>query len=146
MKFTAFAVALAAAGLAAPLAHAQDAPAPRGPETTRERPNIPAQTGERPVVPMGGGGRREGAVSTTGSTGILSLDQKPRFREFALREKRSSVRVQDDVKVGLELPREGMQLYDIPPEFNAGQYRYTILNERPVIVDPATRRIVEVIQ
>ena len=35
--------------------------------------------------------------------------------------------------------------YEFPAEYHAPNYRYTYVNERPVLVDPRTRRIVEII-
>jgi len=37
-------------------------------------------------------------------------------------------------------------LSDVPPEYGAREYRYTVVNDRPVLVDPRTRRIVEVVE
>jgi Protein of unknown function (DUF1236) len=34
----------------------------------------------------------------------------------------------------------------VPAEFGVQNYRYTVVNEVPVLVDPGTRRIVQVIQ
>jgi hypothetical protein len=36
--------------------------------------------------------------------------------------------------------------YDVPPEYGAQDYRYTIINGQPVLVDPRTHQIVEVIE
>jgi hypothetical protein len=44
------------------------------------------------------------------------------------------------------LPEAGVTYYDVPAEYHVrGGYRYTIVNDRPVLVEPRTRRIVEVI-
>jgi hypothetical protein len=39
--------------------------------------------------------------------------------------------------VGVELPEEGVTYYEVPREYGAREYRYTIINDRPVLVDPA---------
>ena len=49
-----------------------------------------------------------------------------------------------DVRVGATLPGTGVTYYDVPSEYNARGARYTIVNDRPVLVD-RSRRIVEVI-
>jgi Protein of unknown function (DUF1236) len=49
------------------------------------------------------------------------------------------------VVVGAELPSAGVTYYDIPAEYGVSGYRYTIVNERPVLVDPGYR-IVEIIE
>ena len=40
----------------------------------------------------------------------------------------------------------GVTYYEVPPEYGAREYRYTVVNDRPVLVDPRTRRIVEVVE
>jgi hypothetical protein len=35
--------------------------------------------------------------------------------------------------------------YDVPPSFAATPYRYTVVNGETVLVEPRTRRVVEVI-
>jgi hypothetical protein len=47
--------------------------------------------------------------------------------------------------VGAELPSAGVTYYDLPEEYGVRGYRYTIVNERPVLVDPGYR-IVEIIE
>jgi hypothetical protein len=34
----------------------------------------------------------------------------------------------------------------MPQEYGAREYRYTVVNNRTVLVDPRTRRIVEVVE
>ena len=46
--------------------------------------------------------------------------------------------------VGEALP-PGVAIYPAPPEYGATEYRYTILNHRPVLVDPYTRRVIEIL-
>jgi hypothetical protein len=44
------------------------------------------------------------------------------------------------------LPESGVTYYDVPAEYHAKPgYRYTYVNDRPVLVEPRTRRIVEII-
>jgi Protein of unknown function (DUF1236) len=49
------------------------------------------------------------------------------------------------VAVGAELPGEGVSYYDVPSEYDVKNYRYTVVNDQTVLVDPRTHRIVEVI-
>ena len=96
-----------------------------------------------------GVGAATGAVGTaTGIVGgVLGVEERPRFREFVVREHRPSYAYRRPVRVGAVLPRSGVTYYEVPREYQgAGGYRYTIVNERPVLVDPRTRRIVEVIE
>jgi hypothetical protein len=89
-----------------------------------------------------------GAVGAATGTvqGILGIDDRPRFREYVVREHRPSYRYKHDVRVGAVLPERGVVYYDMPAEYHARPgYRYTVVNDRPVIVETRTRRIVEVI-
>ena len=139
--------AACAVAIAVPLtASAQTSSRPPDAEVSREQPNVPAMTGERTAVPMGGGGRRESAAGSTGSVGVLSNELKPRFRAYAIQEQKQGFTLQTDVRVGTVVPESVAQLQEIPSEYGAGQYRYTVLNHRPVLVDPNTRQIVEIIE
>ena len=44
------------------------------------------------------------------------------------------------------LPEEGVTYYDVPPEYGVREHRYTIVNGRTVLVEPRTRRIVEIVE
>jgi hypothetical protein len=44
------------------------------------------------------------------------------------------------------LPESGVTYYQVPNEYGATDYRYTIVNDEPVLVDPGSRRIVQVIE
>ncbi len=95
-----------------------------------------------------GVGAATGAVGTAGRIvgGVLGVEERPRFREWVLHERHPSFRYARPVKVGVVLPRAGVTYYDVPGEYRAGPgYRYTVVNERPVLVDPRTRRVVDVI-
>jgi hypothetical protein len=49
--------------------------------------------------------------------------------------------------VGAVLPESGVTYYDVPQEYHgAREYRYTIVNDRTVLIDPRTHRIVEVVE
>ena len=91
------------------------------------------------------GGAVGAAAGTVG--GILGVDDRPRFREYVVRERRPSYRYDNDVRVGVVLPESGVTYYDVPAECRAPPgYRYTIVNDRPVLIEPRTRRIVELIE
>src|ERR1035437_8671451 len=81
-----------------------------------------------------------------GVTGILGVDQRPRFRSYVVEQHRPSYRYQGDVRVGAELPEAGVTYYEVPQEYGVREYRYTVVNDRPVLVDPRTRRIVQVVE
>jgi hypothetical protein len=77
--------------------------------------------------------------------GITDANQ-PRFRTYVVEQKRPSYAYSSEVVIGAELPEAGITYYDMPAEYGAPQYRYTVVNNRTVLVDPRTRRIVQVIQ
>lgn len=77
--------------------------------------------------------------------GGISEASRPQFREYVVTQRHPSYRLSSDVVVGAELPASGVTYYQVPRQYGEVQYRYTIVNDRAVLVDPATRRIVQVI-
>jgi hypothetical protein len=105
-----------------------------------------AREGERAAGPVGAiVGGTVGAV-VGGVAGVLGVDARPRFRHYVVEEHRPSYRYEGDVRVGAVLPEAGVTYYEVPPEYGVRDYRYTVVNDRPVLVDPHTRRIVEVVE
>jgi hypothetical protein len=104
-----------------------------------------ADRGNRDAGPIGAvvGGAVGAVTGTVG--GILGLDDRPRFREYVVHERVPSYRYNDDFRVGAVLPESGVTYYDVPPEYHVSGYRYTYVNDHPVLVDPHTRRIVQII-
>ena len=86
-----------------------------------------------------------GGVAGATVGGLADRDE-PRFREYVVREKRPSYRFKEEVRVGAELPASGVTYYEVPAEYKVTKYKYTIVNDTPVLVDPGTRRIVQVIR
>ena len=43
------------------------------------------------------------------------------------------------------LPEQGVTYYEVPAEYHVTGYRYTYVNEHPVLVEPRTRRVVQII-
>lgn len=105
-----------------------------------------AAAGGNAAGPVGAivGGAIGAAAGTVG--GVLGVDDRPRFREYAIRERRSSYRYREDLRVGVVLPQEGVTYYEVPAEYHAPPgYRYTYVNEHPVLVERRTGRIVEIL-
>jgi Protein of unknown function (DUF1236) len=104
-----------------------------------------AEQGGQAGGPVGAivGGAVRAATGTVG--GILGVDDRPRFREYVVRQHQPSYRYSEELRVGAVLPERGVTYYDVPAEYHAPGCRYTYVNERPVLVEPRTRRIVEII-
>src|SRR3954469_3149869 len=62
--------------------------------------------------------------------GGLSDEQRPRFREYAVQQRRPSYRYQDEVRVGAVLPSSGVQYYEAPPEYAVHLASVKIRNTR----------------
>jgi len=88
---------------------------------------------------------RGGAVAVDDDLGI-AVDRRPAFREYIVRERVPSYTIPDRVIVGGVLPETGVTYYDVPQSFGITPYRYTVVNGRTVLVEPRTRRIVQVIE
>ena len=78
--------------------------------------------------------------------GGISEQEAPRFRQYVVTQGRPSYRYSDEVTVGTVLPSNGVTYYEVPSEYGVRDYRYTIVNDRTVLVDPRTNRIVQVIR
>ncbi|MBY0257004.1 DUF1236 domain-containing protein [Methylobacterium sp.] len=104
-----------------------------------------AERGADAAGPIGGivGGAVGAATGTVG--GILGIDDRPRFRSYVRERGVRSYSWGGPVQVGTVLPDDEVTYYDVPSEYRARPgYRYTVVNDRPVLVD-RSRRIVEVI-
>ena len=88
---------------------------------------------------------RGGQVIVTDEEGI-AVDQRPAFREYIVRERVPNYTIPDRVIVGGVLPESGVTTYDVPQTYGATPYRYTVVNGQTVLVEPRTRRIVQVVE
>ncbi|CAO4186320.1 DUF1236 domain-containing protein [Methylorubrum extorquens] len=89
------------------------------------------------------GGAVGAATGTVG--GILGVDDRSRFRSYVRERGVSSYSWGGPVRVGTVLPEESVTYYEVPSKYRVRPvYRYTIVNEQPVLVD-RSHRIVEVI-
>jgi Protein of unknown function (DUF1236) len=79
------------------------------------------------------------------TAGTIADDARPRFHSYVVERHHPSYRYQSDVRVGAVLPEAGVTYYEVPREYGTTQYRYTVVNDRTVLVDPGTHRIVQVV-
>jgi hypothetical protein len=88
---------------------------------------------------------RAGAVVIEDSEGI-AVEQRPAFREYIVRERVPTYTIPDRVVVGGVLPEAGITYYDVPQTYGSTPYRYTVVNGKTVLVEPRSRRIVQVVE
>ncbi|MDB5653797.1 MAG: hypothetical protein JWQ94_1410 [Tardiphaga sp.] len=75
----------------------------------------------------------------------ITAEERPAFREYVVRERVPTYTVPDRVVVGNTLPDVGVTYYDVPQSVATTPYRYTVVNGETVLVEPRSRRIVQVI-
>jgi hypothetical protein len=87
-----------------------------------------------------------GGVAGAAVGGALTADESTRVRSYVVAERRPSIRVSEQVVVGQPLPPR-VRLYSVPPSVGLrSNYSYTVVNDQPVLVDPQTRTVVQVIE
>ena len=72
--------------------------------------------------------------------------QLPAFREYVIREHIPNYTVPDRVIVGTVLPEDGVTFYDVPQTYGTTTYRYTVVNGRTLLVEPHSRRVVQIVE
>ena len=78
--------------------------------------------------------------------GGIADDRRPHFRSYVNERHVPSYRYEHEVRVGADLPSSGVTYYDVPEEYGVTNYRYTVVNDRTVLVDPRSHRIIQVIE
>jgi uncharacterized protein DUF1236 len=76
----------------------------------------------------------------------LTPQHRTTIREYVVRQNIRPVTIQGEVRVGAPLPA-GVSLVAVPQEWGPEyrSYRYVYWNDRVVLVDPADRRVVHII-
>jgi len=87
---------------------------------------------------------RGGTVVIGENEGILA-EQRPAFREYVVRERIPTFTIPERVIVGGVLPEAGITYYDVPQTYASTPLRYTVVNGQTVLVEPRSRRIVQVV-
>jgi hypothetical protein len=77
-------------------------------------------------------------------TGIAA-EQRSAFRDYIDQEQVPNYTISESVEVGTVLPDTGVTVYDVPQRFGQTTSRYTVVNGETVLVEPRTRRIIQVI-
>jgi Protein of unknown function (DUF1236) len=100
------------------------------------------------VVGTAGAIARAPLDAAAGIVGGLTGAEGPRFHHYVVEQNVPSYTWANHshVVVGDVLPAEGVILRPVPPDYHVtGGYQYTIVDNTPVLVDPGSRRIVEVV-
>lgn len=84
------------------------------------------------------------AVAQT-STTTITTEQQGKVKSFVMKEKPASVKVTETVSVGTALP-SSVTLHTLPSDVGVTQYRFAIINDKTVLVEPSTRKIVQIIE
>ena len=94
-------------------------------------------------------GGQVGAVVGAGVGAIaggIADDTRPRFRTYVTQQKVPSYRYTKELRVGADLPSSGVTYYDVPKEYGVTKYRYTVVNDQTILVDPSTHRVIQIIE
>ena len=89
---------------------------------------------------------RGGSVIINDDADGIAIDQRPAFREYVVRERVPTYTIPERVIVGGVLPESGITTYDVPETYGPTPYRYTVVNGQTVLVEPRSRRIVQVVE
>jgi hypothetical protein len=76
--------------------------------------------------------------------GIIG-DNTPRFQQYVVEQRVPSYTYAEPVAVGTVLPSDGVVYREVPAQYGKTEYRYTVVNNRTVLVEPRTRRVVQII-
>jgi hypothetical protein len=90
-------------------------------------------------------GTAGGSTVVIGEHEGIAADQRPAFREYIVRERVPNYTISERVVVGGVLPEAGVTYYDVPQSFGMTPYRYTVVNGQTILVEPRSRRIVQVV-
>ena len=101
---------------------------------------IAAQAQSSVTTGLGGGG-----TVVVGEHEGISSDMRPAFRQYIVRERVPDYTISERVVVGGVLPETGVTYYDVPQSFGITPYRYSVVNGSTVLVEPRSRRIVQVV-
>ena len=91
------------------------------------------------------GGPVGAVVGGVGGAVVGGIADASQFRTYVVQQRVPSYTYAEPVVVGAVLPEQGITYYEVPAQYGAVQYRYTVVNNRPVLVEPRTRRVVQII-
>jgi len=83
---------------------------------------------------------------TRDPAGGTMINDDAAFRNYVMAQNVRSYRYSEPLAVGTVLPSRGVVYRNVPAEYGASGYRYTVVNDEAVIVEPRSRRVVEIIE
>jgi hypothetical protein len=85
------------------------------------------------------------AQTSTTTTTTITTEQQSKVRAYVMKEKPASMKVTETVTVGAALP-SSVTLHTLPADVGVTQYRYAVVNDKTVLVEPSSRKIIQVIE
>jgi hypothetical protein len=103
-----------------------------------------------PALSQGAASQDRGGNQNVGASpqyDIIDNQRRTMVRQYIVRERVAPVTLPSGVavSVGGTLP-ETVELRTFPSDVGVPQYRYVVVGERTVLVEPSTRRIIQVIE
>lgn len=86
------------------------------------------------------------ATATSEEKGLIPAPRRAAFTTYVVQQNVPSYAYSSELAVGAVLPEAGVTYYPVPAEYGPTEYRYTVVNSQPVLVEPSTRRIVQVVR
>ncbi|MEP9378588.1 DUF1236 domain-containing protein [Aquabacter sp. CN5-332] len=87
-------------------------------------------------------------VSPSGSSSVsVTTEQRTKIRDYVVREQRPSVAAPSGftVSTGATVP-QSVELYSFPSDVGVSRYRYSVIGGQTVLVEPGTRKVIQIIE
>lgn len=84
---------------------------------------------------------------SAGATVTIAPEQRTRIKQYVVQQKVRPVQVKERVTVGAVLPAE-VEFAAVPSDWGPelGRYRYVYTNDHVVLVEPSSRRVIQIIE
>jgi uncharacterized protein DUF1236 len=88
----------------------------------------------------------ESGPPSAGATVTIAPEQRTRIREYVTEKRVKPVTIRERVSVGATIPAD-VELAAVPSDWGPGltRYRYVYSGDNVVLVEPSSRRVVQVI-
>jgi hypothetical protein len=87
------------------------------------------------------------ATAQVSATVEIGQPERTKIKEYVVKEKIKPVTVKEKITVGATLPAD-VELQTVPSDWgpSVSKYRYVYTNDDIVLVEPSTRRVIQVIE